>query len=77
MKLTIEHLKKLIRKELQKIDEVRGTKGMQDMTPQELADEIKDVKEKIEVAERENNQRKVKRLKQDLESLRKLKGKEA
>ena len=31
MKLTIEHLKKLIRKELQKIDEVRDTKEMRDL----------------------------------------------
>ena len=30
MKLTIEHLKKLIRKELQKIDEVRDSKEMRD-----------------------------------------------
>ena len=74
MRLSREQLKQIIKEELEAVmneevmDEVRGTKGPEDLNP---AEEIKDIEAEIEAAKKAGNEKKVERLKNDLKLFKK------
>ena len=74
MRLSREQLKQIIKEELEAVmneevmDEVRGTKGPEDLNP---AEEIKDIEAEIKAAKKAGNEKKVERLKNDLKLFKK------